>query len=186
MPSQTGEDPGRRAPCCVIHRDDLRAWCWMPEGCGARLQPLPPAQSPRGVTMQPKAGCTIYFPVLKAGFWQAGAGGLSEERWPDSLLLPWDHTAVGAPLRRASCTAVLCNRAVLTPVWVLLCWTRPILHDGQLQGDLNLFFCLLMQGEKRLSSLALSSCVLCLSPSPAFPTADVCKCIAFRGGQQSG
>lgn len=44
--------------------------------------------------IQSKAGCTIYFPVLKAGFWQSGSGGLSEERWLGALPLSRDHAAV--------------------------------------------------------------------------------------------
>lgn len=51
----------------------------------------PPALS---VTTQSKVGCTIYFPVLKAGFWQSGLGGLSEERWLVALLLSRYHAAV--------------------------------------------------------------------------------------------
>lgn len=67
--------------------------------CGVGPDPLPSA-CPCLPLRQSKAGCTIYFPVLKAGFWQSGLGGLSEERWLGSLPLSRDHAAVkgSAPL----------------------------------------------------------------------------------------
>lgn len=73
---------------------------------GLILSPAPASFSPPPtlvVTIQSKAGCTIYFPVLKAGFWQPGSGGLSEERWLGALLPSRYRAAVQALLLPGVC-----------------------------------------------------------------------------------
>lgn len=84
---------------------------------GLILSPAPAPFSPPpalNATIQSKASCTIYFLVLKVGFWQSGSGGLSEERWLGALLLSWYHAAVkgsallGVHPSAWPCAAALC------------------------------------------------------------------------------